>query len=414
MDHSELIPHLFRTEYRKIVAVLCKLFGIDHIEVAEDIVSNTFLQAAELWGVKGPPPNPGGWLYTAAKNKTRDYLKRNANFAQNISKQLRYISSESEEIEVDLSERNISDSELAMMFVICHPCNPPESQIGLALNLLCGFGTDEIARAFLTNRDVIYKRLQRAKEKLREEKIEIHSPSLAEINDRISSVLITLYLLFNEGYYSANEDVTLRKELCLEAMRLTFLLTEHEQTNTPEVNALLSLMCFHASRFEARLDQHGDAILYVDQDYGLWNQELISKGEYFLNLSSKGNKLSKFHLEAAIAYWHTIKEDTGDKWDNILQMYNQLLIIEYSPMAALNRTFALSKAYGKIQAIAEAEKINLVDNHLYHSLLGELYSDVDNEKALVHLEKALGLAKSAGDKNIISGKIALLKRSLDS
>ena len=409
MEQSELIPHLFRTEYRKIVAVLCKLFGIDHIETAEDIVSNTFLQAAELWGVKGPPPNPAGWLYIAAKNKTRDYLKRNANFRQNISKELSRISSTTEEIEVDLSDQNIADSQLAMMFVICHPCNPTEAQIGLALNLLCGFGIEEIARAFLTNREVIYKRLQRAKEKLREEKIQIESPNSSAINERMSSVLLTLYLLFNEGYYSASEDVTLRKDLCLEAMRLTFLLTEHPQTNNPEVNALLSLMCFHSSRFEARLSEHGETILYDEQDHDLWNQELITKGEYYLNLASQGNKLSKFHLEAAIAYWHTIKEDTKEKWENILQLYNELLIIEYSPMAALNRTYALSKANGKAQAIAEAEKINLTGNHLYHSLLGELYNGVDNAKALMHLQRALDLAKSAADKNLISIKISQLK-----
>jgi RNA polymerase sigma-70 factor (ECF subfamily) len=274
---------------------------------------------------------------------------------------------------------------------------------------LCGFGIDEIARAFLTNREVIYKRLQRAKEKLREEKIQIESPSASAIDERMSSVLLTLYLLFNEGYYSASEDVTLRKELCLEAMRLTYLLTEHPLTNKPEVNALLSLMCFHSSRFDARLSEHGETILYSEQDHDLWNQELITKGEYYLNLASQGNKLSKFHLEAAIAYWHTIKEDTKEKWENILQLYNELLIIEYSPIAALNRTFALSKANGKTQAIVEAEKINLTGNHLYHALLGELYIGLDNRKALIHLEQALDLAKSPADKNLISNKITSLK-----
>lgn len=412
MDQSELIPHLFRTEYRKIVAVLCKLFGIDHIEIAEDIVSSTFLQASELWGTKGTPPNPAGWLYTAAKNKTRDYLKRNSNFAQNISKEVRLLTPSSEEIEVDLSDKNITDSQLAMIFVTCHPGNPPESQIGLALNLLCGFGIDEIARAFLTNRDVIYKRLQRAKEKLREENIKIESPTSLEIDERMSSVLMTLYLLFNEGYYSAGEDVSLRKDLCLEAMRLTYLLKENKPTDKPEVNALLSLMCFHSSRFEARLGQHGESILYDEQDQELWNQELITQGEYFLNLASHGNKLSKFHLEAAIAYWHTIKDDSTEKWENILQLYNELLILEYSPMAALNRTYALSKAYGKEEAIVEAEKINLTGNHLYHSLMGELYCGVDNGQALIHLQEALVLARSASDKNIISIKIAQLEKSL--
>jgi predicted RNA polymerase sigma factor len=216
---------------------------------------------------------------------------------------------------------------------------------------------------------------------------------------------MTLYLLFNEGYYSANEDVTLRQELCFEAMRLNYLLLDHGQTNTPQANALLSLMCFHSSRFDARIGQAGETILYQDQDHELWNKDLIARGEYFLNLSSKGNQFSRFHLEAAIAYWHTIKEDTQEKWENILQLYNELLFIEYSPVTALNRTYALSKANGKEEAIAEAEKINLKDNHLYHSLLGNLYKGIDNEKALIHLLEALGLAKSQSDKNIISSRI---------
>src|SRR5688572_11955658 len=150
MEQTDLIPHLFRTEYRKIVSVLCKLFGIEHIETAEDIVSNTFLAASELWATKGIPPNPTAWLYAVAKNKTKDFLKRDANFAVNISRELKQDSPWTE-IEVDLSDQNITDSQLAMMFVTCHPCNPAEAQIGLALNLLCGFGPDEIARAFLTN-----------------------------------------------------------------------------------------------------------------------------------------------------------------------------------------------------------------------------------------------------------------------
>jgi len=405
MKQTELIPHLFRTEYRKIVSVLCKLFGIEHIEVAEDIVSDTFLLASELWGLKGLPENPTAWLYTVAKNKTKDYLKRNSLFAQTISKGIKRNATISEEIEIDLSVKNINDSQLAMIFVVCNPCNPPEAQIGLALNLLCGFGVDEIAYAFLTNKNVIYKRLQRAKEKLRTEKIKIEQPTLSEINDRLSPVLMTLYLLFNEGYYSSNQDVTLRKDLCLEAMRLTYLLIENEQTNKPFSNALLSLMCFHSSRFDSRLNENGETILYQDQDTDLWNQELIAKGEYFLNQASQGNKISKYHLEAGIAYWHTIKTDTKEKWGNILQLYNQLLLIEYSPIAALNRTYALAKANGKKEAIIEAEKIKLTDNHLYHSLLGELYTDIDNTKAISHFQNALTLAKSTTDKMLISNKI---------
>jgi RNA polymerase sigma-70 factor (ECF subfamily) len=405
MEQPELIPHLFRTEYRKIVSVLSCLFGIEHIEIAEDIVSDTFLLATELWIVKGTPANPTAWLYKVAKNKTKDYLKHNNIFAQKISKELRYIANTTEEIELDLSNRNITDSQLAMMFAICHPCISVEAQICLSLNLLCGFGVEEISDAFLTNKDVIYKRLKRAKEKLQVEKVKIEQPTLSEINDRLSTVLTTLYLLFNEGYYSSSQNTMLRKDLCLEAMRLNYLLVENNVTNTTSANALLALMCFHSSRFEARINQNGETVLYDDQDTNLWNKELIDKGEHYLNQASQGNQLSNYHLEAAIAYWHTHKEDTKEKWENILQLYNKLLQIEYSPIAALNRTFALAKANAKAEAIIEAEKLNLIDNHFYYSLLGNLYTDIDNTKALQHFRIALTLASSDTDKITITKNI---------
>ncbi len=398
MQHQELIPNLFRTEYRKIVSVLCKLFGIEYIEIAEDIVSDTFLLASELWGLKGLPENPTAWLYTVSKNKTRDYLKHNAIFAQKVAKQIKYNPAISDEIQIDLSTKNINDSQLAMIFVVCHPCIASEAQIGLSLNLLCGFSIEEIASAFLTNKEVIYKRLNRAKVKLREENIKIQPPALTEIDNRLGTVLTTLYLLFNEGYYSTSQNSSLRKDLCIEAMRLTLFLIENGNTNKPEVNALLSLMCFHSSRFEARTNENGEIILYEDQDTNLWNKELVVKGEYYLNKSSTGNQLSKYHLEAAIAWWHTHKEDTKEKWDNILQLYNKLLQIKYSPIAALNRTYALAKAESNEKAIIEAEKLNLVSNHLYFSLLGKLYSTIDKEKALQHFQTAISLAKSKADK----------------
>jgi len=406
MKENELLPHLFRTEYRKITAVLCKLFGIEHIEIAEDIVSETFLLASETWGLKGLPNNPTAWLYTVSKNKAIDFLRRHKVFTEKVSASIKPAIIEAEEIEIDLSGKNIIDSQLQMMFAICHPCISAEAQIGLSLSILCGFGVEEIADAFLTNKETIYKRLARAKEKLKAEKVKIELPDLSEIHNRLATVLTTLYLLFSEGYYSTSQNLTLQKDLCLEAMRLNVMLTEHEQTNTAAANALLSLMCFHSSRFEARINKNGDVVLYEEQDQTLWNKELIEKGEYYLNRSSTGNKLSKYHLEAAIAYWHTHKTDTHEKWENILQLYNKLLQIEYSPIAALNRTYALSKANGKKEAIAEAEKLQLNSNHLYHSLLGNLYAGENNEKALQHLQLALTMAKTNADKAVIANTIS--------
>jgi RNA polymerase sigma-70 factor (ECF subfamily) len=406
MEQQELIPHLFRTEYQKITAVLCKLFGFEHIEVAEDIASDTFLSATELWGLKGLPENPVAWLYTVAKNKAKNVLKRQSLFDKKIAGHLKVSTDKNEIPELDLSEKNIQDSQLQMMFAICHPAVAPEAQIGFALRILCGFGIDEIADAFLTNKETINKRLFRAKEKLREEKIEIRFPGKQEMTDRLDMVLRTLYLLFNEGYYSASNNAVLRKDLCFEAMRLTYLLLENEETITPSVCALLSLMCFHASRFEARTGDNGEIILYDEQDTGLWDNELIVKGEYLLNKASEGTKVSKYHLEAGIAYWHTKKEDTNEKWESILQLYNHLLQIEYSPVAALNRTYALSKANSRKEAIIEAEKLDLTTNHFYYTLLGELYRGIDDKKAKNNFERALVLAKTAADRQIIKKKLS--------
>jgi predicted RNA polymerase sigma factor len=315
---------------------------------------------------------------------------------------------EFDEQDIDLSPQNINDSQLQMMFAICHPAISPEAQIGLSLRILCGFGIDEIAEAFLTNKENINKRLFRAKEKIRNEKLKIEIPDAAEMEERLENVLTTIYLLFSEGYYSVGQNQTLRQELCLEAMRLCHMLIENKSTNKPQVNALLSLMCFHASRFEARLGKNGEHILYDDQDISLWNADLISKGAYFLKCATTGNNLSKYHIEASIAYWNTQKNDTREKWETVLQLYNHLLQIAYSPVAALNRTYALSKANGKDEAIAEAEKLKLTDNQFYFTLLGELYTGIDNEKAKINLEKALSIAKSPADKQVIQKKIDLL------
>ena len=251
MPEQELIPHLFRTEYRKIVSVLCRRFGFDQIEIAEDIAGDTFLTAAETWGLKGIPPNPAAWLYKVAKNKAKNYLQRNSTFENKIIPEIKNDSVNFIEQEIDLSPQNINDSQLQMMFAVCHPSISTESQIGLSLRILCGFGIEEIADAFLTNKETINKRLYRAKEKLRREKIKIELPPEDEIDERLEVVLKTIYLLFNEGYYSVSQNVTLRRDFCLEAMRLCYMLVENKGTNKPQANALLSLMCFHASRFDA-------------------------------------------------------------------------------------------------------------------------------------------------------------------
>ncbi len=234
-------------------------------------------------------------------------------------------------------------------------------------------------------------------------------PDDGEIKNRLETVLTTIYLLFNEGYHSSSQRKHLRKELCLEAMRLNYLLIENESRNLPIVKALMALMCFHSSRFDARINGDGEAILFEAQDEKLWNEDLVQRGNYFLIESSKGQEISKFHIEASIAYWHCTKIQNAEKWENILQLYNRLLQIEYSPIAALNRTYALSKVFGNAKAIDEALKLNLQENHYYHALLAKLYVENDNRKAIHHFERAYQLAKSESDKITIENHLKKLK-----
>jgi RNA polymerase sigma-70 factor (ECF subfamily) len=271
-------------------------------------------------------------------------------------------------MDLDFSPKHIRDSQLQILFAVCTPAIASEAQIGLALRILCGFGIDEIAEAFLSNKETINKRLFRAKEKLRTEHIRLGLPPESEISGRLDNVLHVIYLLFSEGYYSQTQNRVLQKELCWEAMRLGVLLTEYELTNQPKTNALMALMCFHASRFNARQAGKTAAILYEQQDERLWDTDLIQQGLQYLALSATGVQLSSYHLEARIASWHCIKEDTPGKWEEILQLYNQLLMVNYSPSVALNRTFALYKANGRDQALIELEKLKLEGNYFYNVL----------------------------------------------
>jgi RNA polymerase sigma factor (sigma-70 family) len=302
---QDSLKHLFQQEFSKIVAVISKLFGLQHIETAEDIVSETFLQATETWGINGVPKNPTAWLYTVAKQKTLYHFRRNKIFTDKIVPELKAAQTANNEIvEVNFSNENIKDSQLQMMFAVCNPLIASEAQIGLALRILCGFGIDEIAEAFLTNKETINKRLFRAKEKLRTEMVKMEMPGDNEIINRLDNVLHIIYLLFNEGYYSKTQNQILQKDLCIEALRLGVMLTEYERTNRPKTNALIALMCFHASRFNARQTNENTVVLYEQQDERLWDTALINKGIYFLNLSAQGNEVSSYHLEARIAYWN--------------------------------------------------------------------------------------------------------------
>lgn len=386
-----------------MTAVLCRHFGLKYMEIAEDIASDTFLKASEHWAINGVPENPTAWLYAVAKNNTRDYFRHMAVFETKIKALIKQDEIAAEK-DLEVDSQMIADSQLAMIFAVCEPSNASEAQICLALQILCGFSVDEIANAFLTKKETIKKRLYRARTQLRNNNFQIKSLRETDIKGRLDTVLKTLYLLFNEGYFSKTNDQLVRKELCSEAIRLTLVLTENVLTNLPKVNALLALMCFQSSRLDARIGAYGEATLFDKQNKDLWDQSLIDRGNYYLVNACNGIEISKYHLEAGIAYWHTTPTGTH-KWEQILPLYDQLLLIEHSPVIILNRLFAFSKVHGNKKAIQEVETSNLPKNSYYHALLGYLYADTAIHTAIKQYTKARDLTKSRAEKQTLTGEI---------
>lgn len=408
--NNDLLSDLFRQEYLKMIALLCHHFGLKHIEIAEDIISETFLKAAENWATSGVPENPAAWLYTVAKNKVKDHLKRITLFDTKIAGNINADPTEPGP-DFEFNTEHIEDSELAMIFAVCDPANSPESQICLALQILCGFSVEEIANAFITGTETIKKRLHRARTSLRNSNFKIKPLSEANIRFRLDTVLKTLYLLFNEGYFSKTNDQLIRNELCADAIRLTLVLTDNPLTNTVQTKALLALMCYQSSRLNARTNNSGEIVLFDEQDQNLWNKDLIETGNYYFVNACEGNEASKYHLEAGIAYWHT-NPTAINKWEHILQLYDQLILFEYSPVTALNRAFAIARVYGHEKAIREAEKLRLTDNDHYHKLLGYLYETIDTGKAIDHYTLAVQLTKAKAGRQVLKKKIEQLNGML--
>jgi len=397
---------LFKQEFSRMVAVVSHSFGLEHLGLAEDIVSDTFLKAAETWNVRGIPANPRAWLYAVARQKMLYHLRRNKLFKAKVLPAVAGLQESYTGIqEPDFSAKNIEDSLLAMIFAICTPAVASEAQVGLALRILCGFSIDEIAEAFFTSKDTINKRLYRAREKLRVERVTMALPSEKELPGRLNNVLHVVYLLFSEGYYSRTQKEILRRDLCHEGLRLGLLLTRNEKANLPKTNALVALMCFHASRFDARQAIDDYFIPYSEQNEELWDMDLLNQGVNFLNLAMQGDEMSSYHIEAQIAYWHCQKTDTKEKWGTILRLYDQLQRINFSPSVALNRIYALYKVSGWKTALAEAEGLRMENSHFYFILLGELYKSTDREKAMESFNRAYRLAKNETEKKGIERKI---------
>jgi RNA polymerase sigma factor (sigma-70 family) len=402
-----------------MVSVLTKIFGTENLETAEDVVQQSFIDAINVWRLKGVPDNPAAWLYRVAKNKAIDIIRRNKHsvqydFSDNERVLLKSEYTLANTMDKLWKEELINDDLLRMMFACCHPDLSEENQITLILKTLCGFSTAEIAKAFLTSEDTITKRLYRTKEFFRQHKIKPAIPSINDLRQRTAAVLNSIYLLFNEGYNSTHAEELIRTDLIEEAMLLCKLIIENKHTQLPEAFALMALMCFHAARVDSRLTAQGEIILLPDQDRTKWNHDLISLGNFYMDKAAFGNEISPYHLEAAIAYEHcSAGTFIATDWKRILELYNSLCQLNSSPIIQLNRAVAVMQVNGPAYAFEILQNSNVKKSlqtfYLYHSLLGEIYFRMNRSvEAKDCFEKARMLTRSSSEKKILEDKIAAL------
>ena len=414
-ESQHLVDHLFRQEAGKMVAVLTKLFGLPNVETAQDIVQETLLTALEAWKLGTIPDNPRAWLYRTAKNRALDHLRRlyiwQAKIAPDVAQALGDESTAQQQLDVLFLDAEIEDSQLRMLFACCHPALAPEGQIALILKTLCGLSVSEIAAAFLSTRDNIEKRLYRTREKIRYDRITLEVPLGDELPPRLDGVLKAVYLLFSEGYHSASSDEVIRHALCDEALRLADLLARHPVVGLPKTQALLALLCFQASRFEARLDAGGQVVLLEDQDRCRWDQALIARGFAQLTRSASGGEASDYHLEAAIASYHAQADSLENtNWQAIFYLYQLLWQRQPNPIVAFNRAIALGYAQGAAAGLEALLAITtLRDNHFYQAALGDFYRKTgDSTKSRRAYQTAWALAVLPREKQLIAGKLAKL------
>lgn len=416
---EQTVEHLFRHEWGKLVSVLTKLFGPQNLQLAEDVVQDTLEKALHTWKIGGLPDNPSAWLFTAARNKAIDVLRRQKRtdaLAQQITPLLQSEYSLVPTVHETVQAGSINDDQLRMMFVCCHPSLSAEAQVALILKTLCGFSVTEIAKSFLTGYGTIEKRLYRARQSFRDNQVSFDLPPENEISNRLENVLTAIYLLFNEGYNSTQHEKLVREDLMQEAMRLCELICSSTLVEQAEARALLALMNFIASRNETRLDDAGNIRLLAQQDRGRWNKERIREGIRHLERSTESDRISRYHLEAMIAYEHAAAptyEQTN--WNSILRYYDLLRVHYPSPIVELNRAIAIGEWYGPAEGIKAIESIPpsapLLTYYLLPATLGEFWLKLrQKEKAIGYFNEAKSLTHSAAEKKLLQQKIDSLQQ----
>lgn len=409
-----MVDHLFRHQYGKMVAILSKIFGLSHLELIEDAIQDTFLKAALQWKIN-KPDHPEAWLTQAAKHRVIDLIRQiNARRSRNQQFQDKPIESELDDY---FLEHEIRDSQLRMIFVAAHPAFSREEQIVFALKTISGFSLKEIAAALLQKEETVKKRLQRTRAKIKDMDIKLEFPQASEIESRFALVLQVIYLIFNEGFHSTKKEVLIDKELCGEAMRLCRLLLVRENLRTGSLYALFALMCYHASRLDAKIE-HGEIMDLKSQDRSKWHLPLIVLGNDALRKTEDYPDFSLYHLEAAVAMEHVraIKFENTN-WQNIITLYEQML--EMMPSDAI----ALSKSIAHLQIGELEQTFKLLAGihpdalgsraYLWHGAMAEYHAKSGRqEEALESIQKAVTMCSSELEQKFLSKKRDIIEKNL--